>query len=155
MGSNPTLSAKFDGTPVEAVAAFREVVMKRRFDSCRVSHGPVTQLVEYLTLNQKVVGSSPSRLTKFMTALIVPDGRFYFAQGVEEDYGAQGDSVEEAKRHYLKGLEMTKELHMRYFGETRFKRSPESLLKSLSDVPGVIVWEYSGPVPKAGLGTDF
>lgn len=116
--------------------------MKRRFDSCLASHGPLTQQVEYLTLNQKVVGSIPSRLTKVMIALIVPDGRFYFAQGVEEDYGAQGDSVEEAKRNYLTGLQMTKELHMRHFGETRLKRSPESLLKSLSDEPGMIVWKY-------------
>lgn len=75
-----------------------------------------------------------------MTVLIVPDGPSYFAQGVDEDYAAQGATVEEAKAHFLRGLELTKDLQIRHFGETRIGPAPEEVLSDLRNDPALIVW---------------
>jgi len=48
--------------------------------------------------------------------LIVPDGRFWFAQGFEIDYGVQGDSIEDAKNKFAKGLGASIHHHLTMFG---------------------------------------
>ncbi len=48
--------------------------------------------------------------------LIVPDGRFWFAQGLEIDFAVQGDSVADAKKQFENGLEATIHHHIRIFG---------------------------------------
>jgi len=47
---------------------------------------------------------------------IVPDGDGWFAQGLEIDYGVQGDSVEEAKSNFEVGLEGMIDLHLKMDG---------------------------------------
>jgi hypothetical protein len=49
--------------------------------------------------------------------LIVPDGRFWFAQGLEIDYGAQGNTVEDAKDKFSKGIVASIHHHLQMFGE--------------------------------------
>jgi len=51
--------------------------------------------------------------------LIVPDGRFWFPQGLEIDYAAQGDSVSDAKKQFSKGLTATIDLHLKIYGDIR------------------------------------
>jgi hypothetical protein len=48
---------------------------------------------------------------------IAPDGDGWFAQGLEIDYGVQGDSVEEAKRNFETGLERTIDVHLKVDGD--------------------------------------
>lgn len=48
--------------------------------------------------------------------LIVPDGRFWFAQGLEIDYSAQGDSIDDAKDKFTKGLAASIHHHLTIFG---------------------------------------
>jgi hypothetical protein len=51
-----------------------------------------------------------------LRVLIVPDGKFWYAQGIEIDYGAQGTSVEDAKEHFEQGLSGTVRLHLQKHG---------------------------------------
>jgi hypothetical protein len=51
-----------------------------------------------------------------LRVLIVPDGRFWFAQGFEIDYGVQGDSVADVKKKFEEGLRATIHHHLRIFG---------------------------------------
>jgi hypothetical protein len=44
------------------------------------------------------------------------DGSAWFAQGLEIDYGVQGDSVEGAKKEFEEGLSATVQEHLRVFG---------------------------------------
>jgi hypothetical protein len=51
---------------------------------------------------------------------ITPDGDDgWFAQGLEIDYGVQGDSIEQAKSNFEVGLEGTIDLHLRMDGTIR------------------------------------
>lgn len=51
-----------------------------------------------------------------LRVLIQPDGKFWYAQGLEVDYGAQGSTAEEAKTHFQKGLAGTIKLHLQKHG---------------------------------------
>ena len=51
-----------------------------------------------------------------LRVFIVPDGKFWFAQGLEIDLAAQGDTVEEAKKYSEHGLESSIDLHLRMYG---------------------------------------
>ena len=51
-----------------------------------------------------------------LRVFIVPDGDFWFAQGLEIDYAVQGDSVEEAKKNFEKGLEASIDLNLKLHG---------------------------------------
>jgi len=63
---------------------------------------------------------------------IIPDGKFWFAQGLEIDYAVQGDSIEEAKRNFEEGLEATIDLHLRMDGniERLLKFAPPHIIKA-------------------------
>ena len=76
-----------------------------------------------------------------MTVLIVPDEDVFFAQGVEEDYGAQGNTVEEAKANFLLGRRLTKEARMRHFGCDVIEPAPAALVDEFRNTPGVVVVE--------------
>ena len=54
-----------------------------------------------------------------LSVLIVPDGKFWFAQGLQIDYCAQGNTIEEAKRNFEDGLESTIDLNVRMYGDIR------------------------------------
>jgi len=61
-----------------------------------------------------------------LRVLIVPDGNHFFAQCYEIDYAAQGDSVEDAKRNFEKGLEATVHHHLNMFGSIQKMMEPVS-----------------------------
>ena len=52
-----------------------------------------------------------------LRVLIVRDGQFWFAQGLELDYGAQGNTLEDAIEHFERGLAATVTLHVQRFGD--------------------------------------
>lgn len=51
-----------------------------------------------------------------LDVVIVPDGRFWFAQGLQVDYAAQGNSVEDVKLQFQNGLRATIHHNLRMFG---------------------------------------
>jgi len=51
-----------------------------------------------------------------LSVLIVPDEDRWFAQGLEINYGAQGDTIEEAQEHFQRGLLLTIKQHLRIYG---------------------------------------
>lgn len=65
-----------------------------------------------------------------LSVLIVPDGKFWFAQGLEINYGAQGDSEEDAKVNFQAGLLATICQHLRVHGniERLLDFAPSSVL---------------------------
>ena len=50
-----------------------------------------------------------------LRVFIVPDGKFWFAQGLEIDLAAQGESVEDARKNFEVGLESSIDLHLRMY----------------------------------------
>jgi hypothetical protein len=55
-------------------------------------------------------------MSNHLRVYIIPDGRFWWAQGMEIDYGTQGDSVDQAKRHFEDGLIRTAALNLERLG---------------------------------------
>ncbi len=51
-----------------------------------------------------------------LSVLIVPDGKYWFAQGLEIDYGVQGETLEEAKSLFGQGLSMLIDQHLMLYG---------------------------------------
>lgn len=47
---------------------------------------------------------------------VVRDGDHWFAQGLEIDYSAQGNTVEAAQRNFQRGLLLTIQAHLRAYG---------------------------------------
>ncbi len=84
--------------------------------------------VEASLKSHKVVGIGNLRV------LIVPDGKFWFAHGLEIDYGAQGDSVDDAKRNFQEGLLKTIEMHLKVNGniDELLTFAPSSVLREAS-----------------------
>jgi hypothetical protein len=54
-----------------------------------------------------------------LRVFIVPDGKFWFAQGLEIDLAAQGNSIEEAKKNFEVGLESSIDLHLRMYADIK------------------------------------
>lgn len=52
-----------------------------------------------------------------LRVIIHNDDGSYFAQGLEIDYAAQGDSVEEVKKNFEDGLHATLRQHLKMFGK--------------------------------------
>ncbi len=53
-------------------------IIVKRFQT----HGPLAQLVEQLTLNQRVAGSSPSGITMKKSALVETNGQGFFFSAI-------------------------------------------------------------------------
>lgn len=51
--------------------------------------------------------------------VIVPDGKFWFAQGLEIDYATQGETLEDAKQKFESGLAATIHEHLKVYGQLR------------------------------------
>jgi hypothetical protein len=66
-----------------------------------------------------------------LSVLIVPDEKFWFAQGLEINYGAQGNTVEEAQDNFQQGLLATIQQHLRVHGHIRklLRFAPSEILK--------------------------
>lgn len=62
-----------------------------------------------------------------LRVLIIPDGKGWFAQGLEIDYASGGDSLEDAKKRFQVGLEATIHEHLKIFGnlDRLIKTAPE------------------------------
>jgi hypothetical protein len=98
-----------------------------------------------------------------LRVFIVPDGKFWFAQALEIDYAAQGDSVDEAKKNFQEGLAATIDLNLQMYGtiEKLLDVAPSSVLKEASRNREFIklYWQVSGhelgqrsqPLPFAGI----
>src|SRR5688500_10757407 len=75
-----------------------------------------------------------------LSVLIIPDGDIWFAQGMEINYGAQGDSPEDAQANFQAGLLATICQHLRVHGHIekllRFAPS-EILLKAAKRKPSI------------------
>ena len=70
-----------------------------------------------------------------LRVLVVEQDGHWFAQGVQVDYAADGDSLEDVKRRFETGLCATMGAHIREFGtiEGVLKYAPEEDWKSLKD----------------------
>jgi len=51
--------------------------------------------------------------------IIVPDGKSFFAQGLEIDYAAQGPTVDRAKENFEKGFRATIQQHLELYGNLK------------------------------------
>jgi hypothetical protein len=76
--------------------------------------------------------------------LLLPDGDGWFAQGLEIDYGAQGDTIEDAKTQFEHGLEATVEEHLRVNGniDMLLKVAPDDIW-NLATKHGVHLKRYT------------
>jgi hypothetical protein len=70
-----------------------------------------------------------------LSVLIVPDGDFWFAQSLEVNYGAQGDSIEDAQNNFQKGLLATICQHLRVHGniDKLLKFAPSHVLREANE----------------------
>lgn len=66
-----------------------------------------------------------------LRVILVPDGDFWFAQGLEIDYAAQGKSKPDAKRKFENGLLSTIQQHLKIHGsiEKLLKIAPPAVWK--------------------------
>lgn len=76
--------------------------------------------------------------------LLMPDDGGWFAQGLDIDYAAQGDSLKAAKREFEDGLEATVHAHLQKTGDIRalLKFAPPEMWDLASD-PAVQLRHYS------------
>lgn len=54
-----------------------------------------------------------------MRVMVVPDGEYWFVQGLEVDYFAEGTSVDHALQMFVHGLELTIEEHIKMYGHVK------------------------------------
>lgn len=92
--------------------------------------------------SSQLVGIGPLRV------VIVPDGDLFFAQGLEIDYSATGDSIENVKVNFERGLRRTIGEHLsRPKGLAPFiQPAPPSVWKELLYCDGAIsdvLWQVS------------
>ena len=80
-----------------------------------------------------------------LRVIIVPDGDFWFAQGLEIDYAAQGSTVENARKQFEDGLTATVEEHLRVHGniEKLLEVAPTEVWKDLLLNTSAICNRYS------------
>ena len=79
-----------------------------------------------------------------MKVSVEPDGKFWYAEGVEWDYGAQGDSVADAVFNFIVGFQATIKANVARFGKfdkSKWKRG------ITVKVPGSIVQRLKNVVP--------
>jgi hypothetical protein len=73
-----------------------------------------------------------------LRVVLVPDGDAWFAQGLEIDYAAQGDTVEDAKQQFEDGLVATIEEHLKQHGNIRLllNVAPNEVWNEMLHEPG-------------------
>ena len=76
--------------------------------------------------------------------LLIPDGDGWFAQALEIDYAAQGDTLPAAKREFEDGLEATVHAHLQKAGDIKalLRTAPNEMWELASD-PTVRLRRYS------------
>ena len=77
--------------------------------------------------------------------LLLPDGGAWFAQGLEIDYAAQGETLEEAKKEFEDGLEAMVQEHIRVHGNIRklLQVAPNEMWNIANDLTGAQLKRYS------------
>lgn len=80
-----------------------------------------------------------------LRVIIVPEGNFWFAQGLEIDYAAQGTSKADVKKEFEDGLMATVEQHLRMYGtiEKVLKVAPPEVWNDFLYDPNAIRNFYS------------
>jgi len=68
-----------------------------------------------------------------LRVFIMPDGKFWFAQGLEIDYATQGDTPEQAKELFAEGLASTIDLHLRTHGHITALLKPSDILQVIQE----------------------
>ena len=77
--------------------------------------------------------------------LLLPDGNAWFAQGLEIDYAAQGETLEEAKKEFEDGLEAMVQEHLRVHGHIKklLQVAPNEMWTIANDLTGAKLKRYS------------
>ena len=80
-----------------------------------------------------------------LRVVIVQDGEAWFAQGLEIDYAAQGDTIADARKQFTDGLCATTHEHLRIYGtiERLLKLAPTELWRELLLSTSAIPNRYS------------
>jgi hypothetical protein len=75
-----------------------------------------------------------------LQVLLIPDHKFWIAQGLQIDYVAQGDSPEQAKSNFEKGLEESIDLNLRMYGNIKglLVFAPDEVLQEAAKKKGSI-----------------
>jgi len=68
-----------------------------------------------------------------LRVFVMPDGKFWFAQGLEIDYATQGDTPEQAKDNFAEGLASTIDLHLRTHGNITAILKPSDILQVIQE----------------------
>lgn len=69
-----------------------------------------------------------------LRVVIIPDGKFFFAQGLEIDYCAQGTSVDEVKAKFESGLKKTIDQNLKVHGSIKpmLRAAPDEVWQELA-----------------------
>jgi hypothetical protein len=70
--------------------------------------------------------------------IVVPDEGSFFAQGIEEDYGAQGGSVEDALTTFKRGMELTIRTRRKRGLDDLTGPPPQSVMDEFSATAGAV-----------------
>jgi muconolactone delta-isomerase len=65
----------------------------------------------------------------------VPDGKFWFGQGVELDYAAAGTTIDELKDNFVRGFKATTDVHLEEYGKLSIRQTPAESLAELGVSP--------------------
>jgi hypothetical protein len=76
-----------------------------------------------------------------MKIIVVPDGRCFFAQGLSEDYGCQGDSVDDAVSNFKAGMESTIHARRQRGLDDLSEPPPQSVIDDLKTTHGAVEME--------------
>lgn len=92
-----------------------------------------------------------------LRVFILPDGPFWYAQGLEIDYGAQGNSIEDAKRNFEKGLEATVDLHLKTHGtiENLLDPAPPEVLREAARELSSLQLHWQVSAHEVGRGSQL
>ena len=101
-----------------------------------------TAALEISKGDQTVVGILNLRVA------IVQDGRFWFAQGLDIDYGAQGSSLDDVTEQFESGLVAT--IHRRHSEHLKIYGTIENVLQ----VAPPTVWKLRRRASPAGLNNE-
>jgi hypothetical protein len=101
---------------------------------------------------------------KALRVMLCPDGPLWFAQGLEIDYAAAGETMESAKANFENGLALTIQEHLTLHGKLeKFLRiapqevwdefinaPPDTLKMELSAIAGYRITDSNSPIENAG-----
>lgn len=89
-----------------------------------------------------------NRMTKVR---LIRDGRFWWCEGVEFDYGAQGDNRAEALWNFKLGFQRTIELNLERGRSIDWIKDKWKWSRVIVKVPGPIVQRIERHSPKVGI----